>query len=469
MLARSISSCARNCLVAVALVLVGCGTAKPSSSVGAAVSAKPQHTYTLTGVSGLIATVLADFYLQIDQTGDSTHGGNLQTFGNACVPATAAEQAACRGQCLDSAGGDATWLKRCTDACANLQDCTSGVCGSYFTYDYIHFGTTGFNKNCVNAGDTCPSCTPGKLAPALQDVDLTQFIPSPIFQKSVDLVGPIGCWVNTFGIDLRNVPGFNYTDWVSVDLPAAYYPYVLHVKGFASKPAVRCTVLDQSLNLINPKLDVRLTAIALEHHAVLDVVAKFTAHVDYAAGWVYDLDDTVNGKIDGALNGVLARNREKVNKKFEKLLFDRIKTATGEDVDDLRDVHFDGDSLVAIYTPSCVDGVCSCTPDCSNRQCGPDPHCNMECGPCRYGTCDPDAGVCQCTPTVTSCDGHCGTLSDGCGRTLYCPPCVCTPSCAGKACGASDGCRGSCFGYCRPKFSCQDDGGVKHCVYAAAD
>src|SRR5213075_793090 len=133
---------------------------------------------------------------------------------------------------------------------------------------------------------------------------------------------------------------------------------------------------------------------------------------------------------------------------------------------DLLDVHFDGDNLVAIYTPSCVDGVCSCTPDCSSRQCGPDAHCGMECGPCRYGTCERDSGVCQCTPTVTSCAGHCGNVSDGCGHTLYCPPCVCTPSCTGKACGASDGCRGTCYGYCKKNFSCNDDDGVKHCVYA---
>jgi hypothetical protein len=112
------------------------------------------------------------------------------------------------------------------------------------------------------------------------------------------------------------------------------------------------------------------------------------------------------------------------------------------------------------------NGVCSCTPDCSSRQCGPDAHCGAECGPCKYGTCDNDTFSCQCTPSVTSCAGHCGNVSDGCGRTLLCPPCTCTPSCVGKACGASDGCRGTCYGFCKKNFSCENDDGVKHCVYA---
>lgn len=455
---------ARLVLPSLMALCIGCGSPTPTRTVAAAVSSKPVKTYTLKPVSLLAESLLQDLYVQIDQTGDSSHGTTIQAFGNACVPASAAEQAACRAQCLDTTSDDPNWLKRCTDACAALQDCTANVCGGYFTYDYVHFGTP-LTKTCASPTDSCPACTTGTQTPLVTDVDLSGFIPNPIFTKTYDVIGPVSCWLDTAGIDLRN-GRFNDTNWVSFDPPAAYYPYVMHVTAFASKPAVRCNILDQQLNLLNPKLDVRFTAVAINNHPVLQVVVNFSSNVDYAASWIYDLSDTVNGKVNAALNGVVARNQDAINKRFEKILFDQIRNATGDDVDELRDVHFDGDSLVVNYTARCVDGVCSCTPDCSARQCGPDPHCGTECGPCKYGTCDINAGTCQCTPTVTSCAGHCGNVSDGCGHTLYCPPCQCTPSCAGKACGASDGCRGTCYGYCRAHFSCENDDGVKHCVYS---
>lgn len=458
-------------LVAVAALVAGCGSPTPIRTVGAAVSAKPVRSYTIQSVSFLLTSVMTDLYLQLDQTGDSSHGATIQTFGDACVPATPAEKAACRASCIDNAGNDPNWLKRCTDACDALTDCTPGVCGGRFTYDYVHFGTPAVQKKCTSPSDSCPACTPGQQVSALTDVDLTPFIPSPVFGKTVDVIGPVSCWLDTFGVDLRTTnPNFNFGDWVSFDgASAAYYPYVFHVKAFASAPTVRCNAADLKMNLVNPSFDFRMAAVAVNHHATLDVEASFNAHVDYAASWIIDLDDTVAGKVNGALNGVLKRNADAINQQFEKLVFAKIKDATGDDIDDLRDIHFDGDNLVVQYTPLCVDGVCSCTPDCSSRSCGPDPHCGTECGPCKYGTCDANAGVCQCTPTVTSCAGLCGNVSDGCGHTLYCPPCSCTPSCAGKKCGASDGCRGTCYGYCKAKFSCEDDGGVKHCVYAGAD
>jgi hypothetical protein len=58
------------------------------------------------------------------------------------------------------------------------------------------------------------------------------------------------------------------------------------------------------------------------------------------------------------------------------------------------------------------------------------------------GTCQPGSGC--CTPT---CSGKPCGAGDGCGGTCSsgsgCTP-TCTPTCAGKSCGASDGCGGTC-------------------------
>jgi hypothetical protein len=442
-------------------LLAGCGSPAPQPNLQSLpVTAKPQHTFTLPGVSFLLTTVLTDLYLQFDQTDDLSHQGTITSRHLVCVPASAAEKAACRAQCLDI--DDPNWLKRCLEKCGNLENCSTNNCDAHPTYDFVAFGSTfkaAFQQPCTDAAATCPSCTVGQQASVIEDVDTTQWVPDPIFTTVI--VDPVSCRLSTFGIDLRSREGFNFGDWVSFEQAN---PYHVRVRAFASDPTVRCT------NGINPTLrdptfDFRMNAQVRNHHATLDVVTDFSSHVDYAFDWIYSLDDRVNGKVSDTVNGILGRNADTINKQFEKLLLGRIKAATGEDVDDLLDVHFDGDSIVVTYTPACVDGVCSCTPDCSGRECGPDPHCGVECGPCRFGTCDTASATCQCTPTAT-CDGHCGNISDGCGHTLYCTPCQCTPNCAGKRCGASDGCRGTCYGYCaKVGYYCTDDGdGFKYCA-----
>jgi hypothetical protein len=74
-------------------------------------------------------------------------------------------------------------------------------------------------------------------------------------------------------------------------------------------------------------------------------------------------------------------------------------------------------------------GLCECTPGCTNRQCGPDGcggNCPPGCGPGQY--CDEDTGTCQCA-------------SD----------------CAGRECGP-DGCGGSCGECDRAIDDCDDSG-----------
>jgi hypothetical protein len=112
---------------------------------------------------------------------------------------------------------------------------------------------------------------------------------------------------------------------------------------------------------------------------------------------------------------------------------------------------------------------CECVPTtCSaaGAQCGTISNgCTgtLDCGGCAAGyACD--ANQCECVPT--GCNGRCGIVSNGCGGTISCGSCNCTPSCSGKKCGASDGCGGTCYGYCTNKgTTCQDDDGVKHCVF----
>ncbi len=111
-------------------------------------------------------------------------------------------------------------------------------------------------------------------------------------------------------------------------------------------------------------------------------------------------------------------------------------------------------------------GGCACVPKCTDpatggpKQCGPD-GCGGQCGQCKYGTCM--NGSCSCTPQCppNGCGGP-----DGCGGTCTCPQgstcvngqCVppCVPQCAGKACGP-DGCGGQC-GQCPATFSCDGQG-----------
>ncbi len=106
-----------------------------------------------------------------------------------------------------------------------------------------------------------------------------------------------------------------------------------------------------------------------------------------------------------------------------------------------------------------------CTPDCTARECGPDPVCGASCGTCPVNEeCDAD-GVCQpvCVPDCTGkecgddgCGGSCGACAAPEVCILATGQCeACAPDCTGKACG-DDGCGGEC-GQCPPGESCGPD------------
>lgn len=109
--------------------------------------------------------------------------------------------------------------------------------------------------------------------------------------------------------------------------------------------------------------------------------------------------------------------------------------------------------------PTCVDGECTCIPECDNRNCGPDA-CGGICGVCApLEQCV--AGQCLCAPQCKfhpiktacgsdSCGSVCGSCS-GPGGTCLDGLC-CSPDCAGKQCGGNS-CGGIC-GTCPADFPC---------------
>ncbi len=109
------------------------------------------------------------------------------------------------------------------------------------------------------------------------------------------------------------------------------------------------------------------------------------------------------------------------------------------------------------------DQNCSCTVDCSGRDCGDD-GCGGSCGTCTTGEVCTTAGQCiVCTPDCAGrecgdngCEGICGTCDTGetCNTAGQCVSC--TPDCTGKDCG-DDGCGGSC-GDCTGSDQCSAAG-----------
>ena len=119
-----------------------------------------------------------------------------------------------------------------------------------------------------------------------------------------------------------------------------------------------------------------------------------------------------------------------------------------------------------------------CTPNCTGLQCGLDPVCGVECGPCGAGLdcnaaqqceaapCTAEEIAANCAGKVCGDDGCGGTCAPGCDPGLRCDmgACiVCTAgdiaaNCAGKQCG-DDGCGGTCPPGCDPASEeCNDLG-----------
>ncbi len=132
---------------------------------------------------------------------------------------------------------------------------------------------------------------------------------------------------------------------------------------------------------------------------------------------------------------------------------------------------------------SCISNACvTCETACPAGRCGTWVNScgqTLTCSNCPTGqTCDANS-QCQsdaCTPTTCLALGKsCGIYSDGCSGTLNCGTCTspstcnngvcsCTPSCTGKACGASDGCGSTCkTGTCATNYTCNNGTCKKVC------
>ncbi len=126
-------------------------------------------------------------------------------------------------------------------------------------------------------------------------------------------------------------------------------------------------------------------------------------------------------------------------------------------------------SCQAAETCNEVTGQCEgCTPECSGRDCGSD-SCGGSCGECNVNqVCNETTGACldNCTPDCTGIDcgldPECSSLCDSCPVDEECDlpneTCVpvCQADCTDKDCG-SDGCDGSC-GTCDFPKVCNQDG-----------
>ena len=178
----------------------------------------------------------------------------------------------------------------------------------------------------------------------------------------------------------------------------------------------------------------------------------------------------------------------------------------------------------SLYTPIYAFGADWCVPDCDGKSCGEPDGCGAPCaGPCSgtHEVCLDGVCVCgwaqcsgDCCAQGAGCDGGacclpttcqalgatCGAPDDGCGESLSCGSCApnqicdggdwtcdcshvecggiccgadeicangactCVPDCAGKSCGAADGCGGACDGPC-PSDDSFCLGGVCQCLY----
>jgi len=109
----------------------------------------------------------------------------------------------------------------------------------------------------------------------------------------------------------------------------------------------------------------------------------------------------------------------------------------------------------------CLNGQCSCTPNCeAEQECGDD-GCGGQCGSCPTGSrCN--NGVCKCS---SSCQAEgktcgmdrCGNLCGNCesGKVCISGQCKCVPNCTNRVCG-SDGCSDNGCGTCPSGMLCQN-------------
>jgi hypothetical protein len=521
-----------------------------ASGMTVTTAAKPHKSVVIsaTGITGAITALLGNTYLRLDQTGNPSNALQVTARHQVCSPASSSAIAACRAKCPDEADGDPNLLKACYEKCSALQVCNE-VCDTHATSDYVLFSDAlksatlelciapgaqcPPNKTCTTPAETCPACTVGDMASVVEDIDVSAYMPVPTF-KTVVASNPMSCMLQTFGIAITATAD-------NVAQSMGLNDYHLDIAGFSSDPTLVCTI-GINPTITDPHFIFDMTPIVKNHHPSLSITANFTGHVDYAFDWIYDLDNTLSSQVRGMIADQITKNQATLDKEFEAYLLKEIGLITGDtQIDDWIDVHVDSDGIHVEYTPSCVDGICSCTADCGAKTCGTDQHCGNEvCGTCGAGLqCDDGAGTCVCAPQCDGktcgpdgcggtcgdcgagaeclasgtcctpkcdgktcgddgcggtcgtcnapdvcnatgncecipryfCDGACGTVLDGCGGTLACGGCAagltcshnrcttCVPSCAGKRCGAPNGCGGLCAGSCaKAGYYCTDDG-----------
>ncbi len=115
---------------------------------------------------------------------------------------------------------------------------------------------------------------------------------------------------------------------------------------------------------------------------------------------------------------------------------------------------------------------CTCTPDCSATECGPDPLCGVSCGTCKTDeTCRAGSCVAACKQDCTGrvcgpdpvCNESCGDCDNGFAcNDGECVP-VCIPDCTGRECGPDPICNQSC-GDCDSGAICEKGACVTHCA-----
>jgi len=138
-------------------------------------------------------------------------------------------------------------------------------------------------------------------------------------------------------------------------------------------------------------------------------------------------------------------------------------------------------------TAGCSEGLCvvrACSPGLADCRSGAADGCETNlasdrahCGACGNActgaqVCSNGACASTCAPGLLSCNStcvdpatdsaNCKACGNACAPNQTCNGgvCACVPSCAGKACGGSDGCGGSCDGPCAAGLRCAN----KQCV-----
>ena len=92
-----------------------------------------------------------------------------------------------------------------------------------------------------------------------------------------------------------------------------------------------------------------------------------------------------------------------------------------------------GENICVCLKACTING--GCVPDCTNRQCGPDPSCGLDCGQCSTGLCS-SAGIC----TSTACGSNSDCVAPEVCRNATCALVSCSSS---AACGPGEVCDSS--------------------------